>query len=245
LNLKKLTAGLICLATCALLTPSPAHAQQMTWTDRGFFNANIGIQFGSHELTTTSTFTLYDEPGSLATAQDVDGGLFFDVNAGYKVWRNLAVGVGYTRVSSDSDVAIAAQVPDPVFFDRPRPLAATASSEHSENAIHLFGAWMMPVTDKIDVGFTFGPTIFMVQQDVPTAITVNEPGPTLATTSIESVDKTTVGVNFGVDVTYLVTPRVGAGFIARYTWGSADIDGADDSLTVGGFQMGAGVRVRF
>ena len=42
----------------------------------------------------------------------------------------------------------------------------------------------MPVTDKIDVGFSFGPTIFMVGQDVATAITVTEPTPTLASTTI-------------------------------------------------------------
>jgi hypothetical protein len=48
-----------------------------------------------------------------------------------------------------------------------------------------------------------------------------------------------------VDVTYLVTPRYGAGVLLRYTRGSVDIEGANDSLTVGGFQIGAGLRVRF
>jgi len=49
----------------------------------------------------------------------------------------------------------------------------------------------------------------------------------------------------GLDVTYLVTPRYGAGVLLRYTRGSIDIEGATDSLAVGGFQIGAGLRVRF
>jgi hypothetical protein len=60
------------------------------------------------------------------------------------------------------------------------------------------------------------------------------------------VDKTTIGIHFGVDVTYMVNPRFGFGGIARYTWGSADLAGTDeDSLTLGGFQIGGGLRVRF
>jgi hypothetical protein len=242
--LKTMKAGCLALAITALLA-APAAAQ-MTWTDKGFANVNLGVQAGSHDLATSSSFELFGEQGSLATTQEVGGGLLIDFSAGYKVWRNLAVGLGYSRTSSDNDVAIAASVPDPDFFDRPRPISATETgADHVEQAIHFTGTWMMPVTDKVDVGFSFGPSIFMVKQDVPTGITVNEPGPTLETVTFTSVDDTTAGVHFGVDVTYLVTRRIGAGFLARYTWGSAEIEGADDKLSVGGFQIGAGVRARF
>lgn len=228
-----------------VLTATRASAQ-MTWTDKGFVNVTFGVQGGSHSLETSSTFDLYGEQGSLATTQDVGGGPIFDVTAGYRVWRNLAVGASFSRSASDADVAIAAQVPHPNLFDTLRPLAAISEgSEHSESAFHLHGTWMVPVTDKVDVGLSFGPTIFAVSQDVPAAITVSEPTPTLASTTITRVDKTTVGVHFGADVTYLVTPRFGAGLLLRYAWGSADIEGASDSLTVGGFQIGAGLRVRF
>ena len=101
------------------------------------------------------------------------------------------------------------------------------------------------ITDKFDAAFSFGPTIFMVKQDVATGITVNEPGPTLASTTITREEKTSVGANFGVDLNYLVTPKIGAGLLVRYTVGSADLDSASESLTVGGFQIGAGVRLRF
>lgn len=237
----------VTLALCALV--APAAEAQMTWTDQGFVNVNVGVQGGSRSLDTSTEFTIYDETGSLTTTQDVGGGAFFDVSGGYKVWRNLAVGVGFSRVSSEADVTVQASVPDPVVFDRPRSASASVSgAQYSEVAVHLSGTWMMPVTDKVDVGFAFGPTIFLVSQDLPSALTagdIGEPGPTIRQVSLTSVDNTTVGVHFGLDATYLVTPRIGAGVLIRYSVGSADLDGATDSLTVGGFQIGGGVRVRF
>lgn len=249
MNVNLLTSNMLkagCLA-CLIVaaTVSPAQAQ-MTWTDQGFVNVNLGGQAGSRDLNTQSTFELFGEDGSLSTAQEAGGGGLFDFSAGYKVWRNLGIGMGYTRTGSDSDAAIAATVPDPNFFDRQRPLSGTAQGlDHSENQIHIQGTWMMPVTDKIDVGVSFGPTIFNVSQEIPTAITVNEPGPTLASTTVSKESKTTMGVNFGVDVNYFFTPRIGAGVLARFALGSVEFDAADDSISVGGFQIGVGVRYRF
>ncbi len=242
-------AAVLTLALCAF--SSAAAEAQMTWTDKGFVNASFGFQGGSRTLSTSSEFDIYGseefgEHGTLDTSQDAGGGAFFDISGGYKVWRNLAVGIGFTRVAGDSDVSVIASVPDPVFADRPRPASTTATgSEHSEVAINLSGTWMMPVTDKIDVGFSFGPTIFSVSQDVPTSISVSEPGPTITAVNQNKVDKSTVGVHFGVDATYLIRPKIGAGAFLRYSVGSVDIDGATDNLTVGGFQIGFGVRYRF
>ena len=224
---------------------APARAQ-MAWTDQAFANVNFGLHEVSRTLQATSNFDLYGEQGSLTSTQPIDGGALLDFSAGYKVWRNLAVGIGYSRVQSDADVAIAANVPDPNFFDRPRGLTGVAAeAEHAEHAIHLQGTWVMPMTDKIDLGFSFGPTIFMVSQDLVTAISVTEPGPTLASTTITREDKTGVGINLGIDVNYFFRPRIGAGVLARYTYGSVDLEGAGESLTVGGFDLGFGVRLRF
>ena len=242
-----LKAATVTLAICASF--ARAAEAQMTWTDQGFVNANIGVQGGSHSLATSTEFSIYDETGSLTTTQDVGGGAFFDVSGGYKVWRNLAVGLGLSRVGSEADVTVAALVPDPARFDQLRSASATATgAQYSEVAVHLSGTWMMPVTDKVDVGFSFGPTIFLVSQDLPSALDpgdISEPGPTIRQVRLASSDNTTVGVHFGLDTTYLVTPRIGAGVLIRYSVGSADLEGATDGLTVGGFQIGGGVRLRF
>jgi hypothetical protein len=237
-------AGLLCLAMCAAVAPN-AHAQ-MTWTDTGFANVSGGFQGGSRTLTTATPFDLYDEQGSVDSTQKVKGGGFFDISGGYKVWENLAVGMGFSHSGSSSDATVTASVPDPLLFNRLRTVSASATGlKHSENALHFIGTWMVPVTDKIDVGVSAGPSIFFVKQQLPNAVSVSEPGPSVSAVSVNDVKKTTAGINLGVDVTYLVTKRYGVGGLARYTWGSADLAGASDKLTVGGFQIGGGLRVRF
>ena len=237
--------ALLIAGLAALLIPSDAHAQ-MQWTDKGFVNVNFGVQAGSDSLTTVRNFDLFEEPASVTSDQSVEGGPFFEIGVGYRVWRNLTLGVAYSRVGSESDVSIAGQIPDPLLTDNPRPVTGSVSDAgHTQQAIHLQGTWMVPVTDKVDVGFAFGPTIFLVSQDIPTQVDVAEPGPTISSISVTSTDETTVGFHAGLDVNYLITPRVGVGGTARYSWGSADLEGATDNLTVGGFQIGAGLRFRF
>ena len=64
-------------------------------------------------------------------------------------------------------------------------------------------------------------------------------------TTLSDRDETTAGFHIGVDSTYLVTPRIGAGLLLRSVWGSADFEGTSDSVTLGGLQIGVGLRARF
>jgi hypothetical protein len=236
-------AGL-CLLFCALAAPR-AYAQ-MKWTDKAVANINIGAQSGSHDVATTTTFEVYEEDAQVNTTQKTGGGFLFDMNGGYKVWSNLVVAVGYTFMSDSTDGAVTASIPDQDVAGRFRTVTATASDlSHAEHAINFSGVWMVPVTDKVDVGVSFGPTIFIVKQELPDTITFTEPGPTVTDITKKNVSKTTGGINMGVDVTYLLKKNYGVGAILRYTWGSVDLDGAQDSLTVGGFQFGIGGRYRF
>ncbi len=242
--MKMIKTGFLCVAICAAF--APRAGAQMTWTDKGFVNVTGGVQVGSHPLDASTAFDIYDEQATVETSQKVKSGGLFDVSAGYKVWRNLAIGVGYSWTSSKADATVSASVPDPVFFDRPRSITASASGlKHKESVINLSGVWMVPVTDKIDVGVSAGPSIFNVKQDIPGTLTLAEPGPTVSQVSVTSPSKTTVGLNFGVDVAYMINKRFGVGGLARYTRGSVDLEGASAKLTVGGFQLGAGLRVRF
>lgn len=239
----KMTRAVI-LALCGCAAPQAVAAQTMQWTDKGFVSVNGGGQAGSHELRANTTFPIYGQNAVVATAQGISGGGFFDIGAAYRVWgRNILAGVSYSRTSSDSDLALAASIPDPVVTNNPRSVTATQSgANHVENAIHLDLIWMMPVANKIDVGFFAGPTVFVVNQETVRTLDVVEPVPTISA-PLDSVSKTTVGLNLGVDLQYLVAKKWGVGGLARYSWGSAGFDG--DSLTLGGFQLGAGVRYRF
>jgi hypothetical protein len=237
--------GWACLVISALAAPA-AEAQQDRWTDKAFVNVSGGAQTGSHTLTTASVFDIYGEQGTVGTSQKVKGGGLFDVSAGYRVWDNLALGLGYSWTSNSSGDPVTAAVPDPVFRNRPRSVSATGPDlTHTENALHFFGSWMMPLRPKLDAGISFGPSIFFVKQDVPSALTVTEPGPSISSISTTKSSKTGAGINVGADLTYKVTKRIGAGVLLRYTWGSVPVDTATNDLTVGGFQIAGGLRFRF
>jgi hypothetical protein len=169
----------------------------------------------------------------------------------YPLTEEYGFGVAYSRYASDTDVNVVAQIPHPVITDQIRTATFTEPSiEHSQSAIHLQGVWMIPFTTELDFTVSAGPSIIFVSQEVVTAANLTPEQEPFAAPTIESVtvgdeSKVTLGFNIGADATYLVTPRYGVGVTARYVWGSADIDGLSDSLTVGGFQILGGVRIRF
>jgi hypothetical protein len=242
--LKKLSVAVLTLGLSVAATP--ASAQTMQWTDKGYVSINGGVQVGSDTLDTSSSFPLYAENATVTSTQKIKSGGFFDIGGAYRVWgNNLLAGVSFTHTTSETDVAITASIPDPAFHDRPRAVSSTQSgAQHSEDALHLHVIWMMPVANKLDVGLFAGPTIFWVKQDTVGALTVTEPGPTVSA-PLGEVKKTSGGFNIGVDVQYMIAKRWGVGGLARYAFGSASIDGATEKLKLGGFQIGAGGRVRF
>jgi hypothetical protein len=242
--LKITKAGILALCVCA--APQIASAQTMQWTDKGYITVNGGAQVGSQTIDTSSTFPLYDETATIASSQKIKGGSFFDVGGAFRVWgKNLLAGVTYSHTSTDSDVALTASIPDPIKFDSPRNVSSTQSGAiHTENVVHLDVIWMIPVANKLDVGVFLGPSIFAVKQDTVTSATVTEPGP-VVTAPLTTVSKTSVGFNLGADLQYMINKRFGVGGVARYSIGSTEIEGATEKLTVGGFQIGGGARIRF
>jgi len=239
--LKMMKAGVLALGLFAFAVP--AHAQ-MTWTDKGFFAADAGVQAGK-KFNTSSSFELYEENATLDTAQKGKTSPFFDVRGGYKVWRNLAVGAGFSFTSSKADVAITASLPDPAETDKPRSVSFThADASRSEAALHLSATWMVPMTDKVDVGVSAGPTIFFVKNDTVASLGVVElpPGP-VAQADIKEDSETAIGFHLGADARYLLTKSLGVGVLVRYAYGKADL--STGKYTAGGFQIGGGVRYRF
>lgn len=235
-----------CLAIGLCAVAGPASAQQMQWTDRGYVTVNGGGQAGSHDLSESGSFPLYDETVTFSSTAKVKGGGLFDIGGAYKVWgRNLLAGVSYSHVASKSNGSLTGSVPDPIFTDRPRAVSKDFTGlSHKEDQVHIDAIWMMPVANKLDVGISAGPTIFSVKQDSIPSLTISEPGPTVNTT-VATNKKTVVGFNVGVDVQYMIAKKWGVGGLARYAGGSVRLPGASEKLTVGGFQIGVGGRLRF
>jgi hypothetical protein len=246
-HLKITTAAALALSLFA--APRPVSAQTMQWTDKGFITVSGGVQTGSHDLATNTTFPLYDETATVTSSQKVKSGGLFDIGGAYRVWgKNLLAGVNYSHVSSESDINVNASLPHPVFFDRPRTITTSVGgAKHSENTVHIDAIYMIPVANKLDIAIFGGPSVFNVTQDslgTPTVTETADPNNPTLNLPLVQTKKAVFGGNIGVDVQYLVYKKYGVGMMLRYAGANVTIPGATEKLGVGGFQIAFGGRFR-
>jgi len=241
-------SGVLCLLA------SSAQAQG-TWTpldSRLVISINGGGQTATSDFDSLTTFPLYDENAELRTHQKVGGGGLFDIGAAYRIGANWGVGFAFNTAAGSGDATIAGTLPHPVIFDQPRTFTSTASDlEHKEHAVHLQAVWFVPFTDKVSFMFAGGPSFFSVKQTFVTSVDFTEQPPNFNTVVINSLNTTErresgVGFNISGDMNYSFTPTLGAGFMLRYTRGTAGFDFGDQTVDVhpGGFQIAVGARIR-
>jgi Outer membrane protein beta-barrel domain len=246
----------VTILTLGALASSTREAAAQ-WTDRGYINFTpLAVEQSSSDLNDTKTYILYDEPATTNTASSITSGNILDFGAGVRIWRNLSVGAGYHQESNKADVAITGTVPNPIFFNRPRQLNATATElRRKEMAGHLQFGWMVPVNPKLDVHVIGGPSWFRLEQDVVSDVRIGEVGlpftEVVAQPTVENRKKSVAGFNLGADVTYMFLEndrvRLGAGGFIRYSGAGATVFlmTQDVESDVGGLQFGFGVRFRF
>ena len=227
---------------------------------RFFFAVNLGGQNKEQSFSDNSTFSIYNETGAVATAHSIGGGTLFDISAGVNVWKGLSVGIAYTTIKNLNDASLTVRVPHPVIFGQSRTATATQPDlEHSENVVHLQFMWTIPLTSKFLVTASAGPSFFTVRQTVATVQApqdIVDPAPfnnlSIRTVSLTDVKDSPVGINIGLDGTYVIAKimgiGIGVGGFLRYT--TADLDlptdaTGDTKLTAGGPQGGVGLRLRF
>jgi hypothetical protein len=184
------------------------------------------------------------------------------VAAGARVWRNVGIGLAYSTVNNKNDAVVSVRVPHPVIFGQSREASATASDiEHSENVVHLQFLWMLPFRDKFQLAFMVGPSFFTVRQEVATVRApqdIRDVAPfttvTIANVTVTDTKDSPVGVNVGIDGTYLIRQMsgttIGVGGFLRYAGASLDLPAPagvtrDEDLKAGGFQAAGGLRIRF
>jgi hypothetical protein len=238
----------------AAATPSGRHGV--------FFNVNFAGQAGEHTFTETATSPKYNETAAVATSHAVGGGPVFDISIGKeRVWRSLAVAIGYSRFSDDDDAGVTARVPHPLVFGSPRTESLTASGlEHSENVVHLQFMWMIPYRERFKLALFAGPSFFSVRQDLATveagniSDTIPVSNVRISSLTVTKVKKSGAGFNIGADGSYHVREisgvAIGVGLFARFVGASVNLPGAagatlNDDLEVGGFQGGGGLRLGF
>ena len=240
------TTTILVLMTGLALTVAPAAKAQIPPppASLGFLNVNYGAQPQRRTLSTSVSFPLYDETATMTTDQGIGNGPVFDISGGFRVWRGLAIGIGFSSFSDTGSGTVVTTIPHPLFFGQSKPVNNTASGlEHSERAVHLQAVWFIPVTDKIDVALSVGPSFIRVKQQLVSSATVPV-GTQDVNVVVNTQEETAHGANVGFDGSYLFTRRFGVGLFIRYAGGSVDLSGAGN-LKVGGVQAGLGARIRF
>jgi Outer membrane protein beta-barrel domain len=248
-------AALVALAATArpadaqtTASPAPASSER-----RISASINFGAQAGSHDLSQQFTPTIYNETAIIDVAQTYESGPLFDIGGSYSLFGNWGVGVAYSHTSGDGNATIAAQIPHPEHFDDPRSAVASAEGlDHKEDQVHIAVLYRYLVSPKLDVTFGVGPTFFNVKQQLVPSVTVTDTFPVTSvsvTPKVAEGSDSAVGVNLSADATYMVTDMIGAGVLIRFARSTAEITTEEASqstdVKAGGFQIAAGVRVRF
>lgn len=229
-----------------------AVAQTAADSSRIRVNLNAGMQMKSETLTGTSTFTVYDEPGTLSSSQELGSGPTYDVEVGVRLWKSLTAGVTWQQATTSGDAAVAGLAPHPLYFGRPRGFSATlADLSRSEQAVHMSFGWLVPMGNRIDLNLAAGPTVFRVSQEVATSANLSEASAPFtsvtATVSSGTTKGGATGFHVAADAAYRLTRNLGIGALVRYSSGNAEISVGSGRVetTAGGFQIGGGLRLRF
>jgi hypothetical protein len=213
--------------------------------NQAFVNVNAGAQPAIRSFGTSDSFTVFDETATITTSQGIGNGAIFDISGGYPVWGRVAIAIGYSTLFSNAyDSVVVASVPDPLLYKRPKTVNTGATGlKHNEKTVYLQAVWSVPVTDKIDISLSVGPSFVNVRQELVSSATI--PAGTQNVIVVTGTEKGTAkGVNVGFDGSYMFTKRLGAGLFVRYSGGSVDLPKIG-KLDVGGLQAGLGLRLRF
>ena len=242
------------IGTCLVLVlGSSVRAQSTTPAARGFVSVNGAYQATTNDFSETISSTFNVETREDRRDYSAAAGPLFGVHGGVFVWQRLAVAGGFSRFSHADDVAIAASLPHPFFFNRDRQLSGLGTDfTREEIAIDIQAVWVVPASDTIDIAVFGGPTFFTVKQDLVTGLTIEDRFPFDAP-SLQAVQKgeqseSAVGFNVGADVAVYFTSHVGVGGLVRFSRAAVDFlseAGSTLSVDAGGISVGGGLRLRF
>lgn len=242
--MKKTLCILTVIAGSVLCGAAPLMAQPASAEGSYFLNVSAGGQMQSSEFSSGSTFASFGETGQVQGIQTVGRAFVFDVSGGYHVTSRFGVGAGVWTSRADSAAAATVLTPNPLFFNRFTTTNLSAEDlKQSTVGVNLMILFRQPITDKIDVTFSAGPSIIRIKQQVASA-TIDPNSGTPVLTILDETKRTAKAGNVGLDLGYQITDKYGIGGFVRYVGAGAGLPSAPD-LKIGGVQLGAGARLRF
>jgi hypothetical protein len=244
-----MTAGLALIAVAS--AARPAAAQTRAWPDRIWVGVSGGVQPAVNSFSDAFDVPLHEETEQISIDYPVKGGAIVAASGGIRVWKHLALGLGATRYSRRADATVRARVPHPFFDNQFREIEGTTRVTRDEIGAHLLIGWMLPLTDRVRVLITAGPSVLSVRQTLVTGVEVGETFPydtaTFTRAITTNATATAAGFNAGADVFWMFSRRFGAGGLVQVTRARAKERAGSRTVEVdaGGAQVGAGLRVVF
>ena len=103
------------LSFALALSVAASATAQTTWSERVHISVNGAFQSTTNDFADRFEFERYLETGSTDVDYPVQGGFIFDAGAGYRLWKNLGVGVSvsvlHARRCGEHDDERSASVP--------------------------------------------------------------------------------------------------------------------------------------
>lgn len=244
------------LAAAALLgvigTALPAAAQPRRHrSERGWFSISGGVQPTSNSFSDAFDRDLYTEKEPIDIDYPVKSGAVIAASGGYRVWKRFGIGLGVTRYVYGADAAVTANVPHPFFDNTFRMVEGTTRVSRRETGAHLQVAWMRPLSKRLRLLLTAGPSLLSVSQTLISDVKVTETYPydtaAFNGTTAGQTARTAVGFNAGADVFWMFSKTIGAGALVQGTHARARLSagGRSVSMNAGGGQVAAGLRFVF
>jgi len=246
------------LSICLTLScTAPANAQTKAWAD-----VNFGVaQSNAKEATFTFTEPLFLETAALAAVYPKPStGSSFDFGAGYMFAPKFGIGFSVAGSSHQDSVSLGISVPHPFFFNDSAIDGSTTAGklQRTEGAVHVQMMVVPYQTSRVRFRVFGGPSFFRYKANMVQDIEFSQVAPAFSSlnlvsiTGFQSVDAKGSGWGFhvGGDASWFFSKVVGVGGVARYSRGKVTLDREPLSevaqdITVGGFQAGGGLRLRF
>ena len=108
-----------------LAGPSPAVAQPASKPARFTIGVSGGVQQAAEEVSDRFSFAKNVETENVDVKYPMKPWGLIDLAAGYRVWKNIGVGIAVSATSGKGDADVTASIPHPFFFNQPRTITGT------------------------------------------------------------------------------------------------------------------------
>jgi hypothetical protein len=190
-----------------------------------------------------------DMPVSARVEQAPAG--FFDAGMRVRVSRTVSIGAVAFFTTSPADGSIEAQVPHPLYFNRPRAIGGDLTNlSRSEAGVHAELVYPVMVARRREVTVFGGPSYIRPTRELPVDVRYSESYPydtaTFSSAATAMASAGALGFNVGLDATWRVSRALRAGGLVRYSRATATLalgSGNDVTVRAGGLQLAGGLRI--